>query len=98
MPQIHTLIEPERGCGFRKAGGKYLIGGSLSAPCCLLPFPLDCCPCCGNKIKFTRGFQWITTKLFSARVPTKNDDHDCYTCPLNFENERIGLMWVGEKY
>lgn len=95
MPTIPTLIESERGCGFRKAGGTYLIGGRSSSPCCQLPFPLAPCPCCGHRVKFTRGFQWITTKLFSAAVPTSND---CYSCPLNLEDERIGLMWVGEKY
>lgn len=65
MPKIQTLIEQERGCGFRKPGAFYLIGSSTSfSHCCKLPFKLSVCPCCGSGVKFTRGFQWVQTDLF----------------------------------
>lgn len=53
------MIEPKRGCGFRRTGGLYLVGGSISVPCDRLPFPLNTCPVCGGGIKFSRGFTKI---------------------------------------
>ena len=96
MPTIKTLIEPRRGCGYRKPGGFYLIGSGSSSPCCKLPFPLTDCVCCGNTIKFTRGFQWISSTLFT-------NGEDCIysqgvICPLGSPGNKMGLMWVGEQF
>jgi len=98
MPTIHTSIEKKRGCGYRKPGGFYLIGSKEAAPCCKLPVLLTACPCCGNRVKFTRGFQWISGKILGAA--------DCSviwkyngTCPLvSIKDQRIGLMWVGRAF
>jgi hypothetical protein len=58
-------IEPKRGCGFRKVGGLYLVGGELMEPCDRLPFELGVCRCCGGGIKPARGWTWIEpAKLF----------------------------------
>lgn len=62
MITIQTIIEARRGCGYKKPGGTYLIGGKNPAPCCKLPFPITCC----GHIKFSRGFTWINSDLFEG--------------------------------
>lgn len=57
--KIHTSIESSRGCGYRKAGGLYLIGGGPMGVCDRLPFPLHACPTCGGGIRQARGWSWI---------------------------------------
>jgi hypothetical protein len=52
-------IEAERGCGFRKVGGIYLVAGAMGAPCDRLPFPLPVCPICGQGVKVGRGYTEI---------------------------------------
>jgi hypothetical protein len=52
-------VEARRGCGYRKAGGLYLVTEALGEPCERLPLPLDRCPTCGSGIEQTRAFQWI---------------------------------------
>jgi hypothetical protein len=37
-------IEAKRGCGYRKVGGLYMMGGKLAAPCCKLPLLLHTRP------------------------------------------------------
>lgn len=93
MPNVHLSIEKQRGCGYRKPGGLYLVGGNNSAPCCKLPFILKTCPCCGGGVKQSRGFTWVNTNLFFPP--------NCITamhCPLSRIDEQIGLMWVGNQY
>ena len=57
-------VEAKRGCGYRKEGGLYLVGGGLSAPCDRMPYPLDRCKTCGGGIKFTRGHTWLQPDFF----------------------------------
>ncbi len=90
---IKNLIEGQRGCGFRKSGGLYLMGGAGFSGCCALPAALHVCPTCGNGIKFTRGFSWISPKLLTDNCTTPGT-----SCILANPPEKIGLMWVGEKY
>lgn len=94
-------IEEKRGCGYRKVGGLYLVGEGLAAPCDRLPFELSVCPCCGNGIKFTRGFTWIRADLFAP------DHQPCkcpYVCPIcnpirdGKGYVKYGLLWVGEAF
>lgn len=60
-------VEARRGCGFRKAGGLYLVGGGVGVPCDRLPFELSVCPCCSQGIKPARGFTWVdVAKLFQG--------------------------------
>lgn len=66
--EIMVSKEEPRGCGYRHSGkdgvGLYLMGTGYFEVCERLPFPLDICPCCGEGIKFGRGWTWITpTKL-----------------------------------
>lgn len=67
MVQVVVSTERARGCGYRKPAkdgvGIYLVGGKLAAPCGLLPYPLEICPCCGGGIKATRGWTWVTPQL-----------------------------------
>jgi len=90
---IKTYVEKERGCGFKKPGGLYLIGASAGfAPCCKLPFALRTCPCCGSSIQFTRGYTWITSDMFCFQ-PAANGCSG--SCVMMQPDIRMGLMWVG---
>lgn len=97
MATITTKIEAARGCGYRKGGGIYLVSDGIGAPCCKLPYELTVCPCCHAGIKPSRGFQWVSSSLFSGS-PCFNPD-DMATCPMNLGPDiKVGLMWVGEKF
>jgi hypothetical protein len=90
-------IEPRRGCGYRKAGGLYLVSGGAGMPCCRLPLPLTVCPCCGAGIKQTRGWTWVNpTLLFGESYRP-----ECNACPAGNPSrmgERAGLIWIGERF
>lgn len=95
---VKISIETARGCGYRKPGGMYLIGGKLSAPCGLLPFELSVCNCCGQGIKPARGFTWISASIFNTE---KQCTGKCFSCPipsLSVNKQKMGLIWVGEKF
>jgi hypothetical protein len=97
---IHETIEPVRGCGKRKPGGLYLVAGNHFSSCCALPLPLTVCPCCGQGIKFFRGFGWINPHELFAGVECTADGTDNSTigCIVNRLPGRMGLMWVGEQF
>lgn len=60
-------VEAKRGCGYRKVGGLYMVGGGIGIPCDRLPFELSVCSCCGQGIKQARGWTWIDVgKLFQG--------------------------------
>ena len=60
-------VEARRGCGYRKVGGLYMVGGGIGIPCDRLPFELSVCPCCSQGIKPARGWTWIdVAKLFQG--------------------------------
>lgn len=61
-------VEAKRGCGYRRVGGLYVVGGGLSAPCDRMPFPLERCRHCGGGIKFTRGPQWLLPDFFKPHT------------------------------
>ena len=90
------------GCGWRKAGGMYMIGGDLMEPCGLLPIELEVCPCCGAGIKPARGWTWISRGMLGMLecVHGKCLKHDgrpqCE--PFDGSVQRMGLLWVGEKF
>lgn len=96
-------MESKRGCGYRAKGGKYFVSDGIGRPCGLLPIPLTVCPCCNQGIKQARGFTWISGKLLEGHQckffaalgnPTHKD------CGFRFIDQinKLGLMWVGEKY
>jgi hypothetical protein len=82
--QVRILREAKRGCGYRKAGGTYMVDldpQKLNQHG--LPVELHVCPTCNGGIKFSRGFQWINARAL-----------------LNHGNapEKAGLIWVGEGF
>lgn len=97
VPTITTITdEPERGCGFRKAGGIYLCSSGMGYPCGKLPLPLDICPTCGSGIHFARSWTWINPQPLFAHVPCQIDNY-CGICPAANPPARAGLLWVGER-
>lgn len=94
-------MERKRGCGYRKIGGLYLVGGGPAVPCDFLPYELTVCAHCGAGVKPTRGFTWLTVSFFgpvqcketcavaSVRPP----------CPFDeIPDSKCGLLWVGERF
>lgn len=92
-------VEAKRGCGYRKVGGLYLMGGGVSRGCGRMPLGLHVCPACGGGVKQTRGWTWIDpSQLFAGTecdTPRK-----CDRCPLANLNEltRAGLLWIGKQF
>jgi hypothetical protein len=96
---IRTSYEGKRGCGYRKAGGLYLVTAGEGRYCGALPIPLGVCPTCHAGIKPARGWTWINLQAIRAGKPciqTVGPDY-CNTCPF-FTIEKAGLIWVGEKF
>ena len=97
-------IEPKRGCGYRKEGGLYMMGGKLNAPCCLLPVALTICPTCGEGVKQTRGWTWIepATLLKTAEAPCQHADlileRGASICSIPLLEGRHGLIWIGKQH
>jgi len=97
--EVEIRVDKQRGCGWRKEGGLYLMGGGVSQPCGKLPIPLRSCPCCGHGIKPTRGWTWVDADALSSPYPCKLEKTGkCCTCPLGGKVGRAGLLWIGEKY
>lgn len=90
-------IERKRGCGFRKVGGYYLVGGYISVPCDRMPHPIGSCPVCGQGIHFTRAFTEISPlKLFGVHQPCDDAVLPCFLCTPT--TEPAFIMWVGTKH
>lgn len=91
-------VEKARGCGYRKVGGIYLVGGMVFEPCDRLPFELHACPVCGGGIHFSRSYTSIEPlKLFGVHQPC-GDKHS-ESCPVcNPPDGTHYLMGVGEQF
>lgn len=97
--EIKESIESARGCGYRKEGGLYLIGGRLATPCGKLPVELNICPCCGQGIKRARGVTWISGKILEAQKCLSHlGCQDCEPFRSATHESKFMLMWVGEKF
>ena len=57
---IRKEQKTRRGCGYRKAGGLYLVGPPFGSVCDRLAFKLVPCPVCGHEQKFNRGIMQAT--------------------------------------
>jgi hypothetical protein len=93
-------VEPRRGCGYRKVGGYYLVGGGLSAPCDRMPYPLDRCRTCGGGVKFTRGHTWLQPDFFPVHELCK-DYSPCPVCAVAPHVDGFGphlLLWIGRAH
>jgi len=93
-------MEPKRGCGYRKVGALYLVGTGLAESCDRMPYNLTVCPVCGAGIKFSRGFSWVSRKLFGTDCQGDSPCHysDCPLCIVEGRDDKLGLMWVGKKF
>jgi len=82
-------IEAKRGCGYRQAGGLYLVSGGLGEPCERLPVEIVPCAHCGATIRQTRSFQWEKPEaLLVGTKPCKNVDAVHSNAPGNDHCER----------
>lgn len=100
--------EGMRGCGFRKVGGLYLVGGGIKVACDRLPYELHTCPTCNEGVKFSRGFSWIDWYGYAGEhnpcscVPNCSVCHPAIYTPLirtvGKVNKPYGLLWVGEGF
>jgi hypothetical protein len=99
---IETRHDQKRGCGYRKAGGLYLVTGGEAAPCFKLPIPLTVCPTCHGGIHPSRGFTWVDAdKLAGGREclpPPRQRLPECERCPLAQGLGMAGLLWIGESF
>ena len=78
-------VEAKRGCGYRKIGGIYLVGGGIGIPCDRLPLELGTCPCCGEGIRQAMGWRWVdVAKLVQGKhlVDSKTTFNITVTGPL----------------
>jgi hypothetical protein len=77
-------VEAKRGCGYRKAGGLYLVGDLSDA------VPVDYLPACVDYAQ-TRAAEWASPARLLASVPPGEAE--------GFRRrERALLMWVGETH
>jgi hypothetical protein len=95
---IEVRVDSERGCGWRKAGGLYLVSSGLSRPCGMLPVRLERCPTCDCGIKPTRGWTWVNAEALVAGKTCDADAAACAACPLSQGIGRAGLLWIGEQF
>jgi len=104
-------VEARRGCGYRKAGGTYLVGGGIGVPCDRLPFELEICPCCSAGIKPSLGWTWIRPSLLfqgTHVIKTReggsepcldySDKRYCWLCENPGKFEKAGLLWIGGSF
>lgn len=96
------MAESRRGCGWRKIGATYLVGGGEMRPCGRFPFPLHVCPTCNGGIKQSRGWTWIRpAALFADLAACRFDSFGCRSCPMSDPayladaKGRCGLLWIG---
>lgn len=101
---VPTKVEAERGCGYRKPGGLYLVSDGGGEDCEFLPHELVVCPTCNQGIKQARGWTWVNgAELFPPR-PHGDSDHNA-RCPFGRTHTdepsrlgRCGLIWIGEAF
>lgn len=88
-------VESKRGCGYRKVGGMYLVGGVISAPCDRLPYPLNVCPVCNQGIKVGRAFtEKIPYDLFGIHKNCQDSIIPCPMCHPHKNRTGIIMNWI----
>jgi hypothetical protein len=103
--RIGTVQDHRRGCGWRKKGGLYLMGGGDSFECGLLPIPFGTCPCCGYGIRPSRQPTWVDADqlIYASEKECDRDADHCQSCPIykTQHDEKFGqalLIWIGERH
>ncbi len=97
-------VEQKRGCGYRKVGGLYLVGGGVGEPCDRLPMAIVPCPTCGEEPRFNRGMSKINPlRIFGLH----SEKEACFDLPapgmldpdpICSPSDVAYLMWVGKEY
>lgn len=100
---IRVSNETERGCGWRKVGGLYLVSDGPASGCGRFPIPLSVCPCCSAGVKPSRGWTGVNADaLLSAAQPCPSPKSVCRRCPIGRAADglfgRAGLIWIGESF
>jgi len=90
--------EQARGCGYRKAGGLYLVSDGIWTTCDRLPIPIGRCPACGMGHPFPRSpREFNAFQLFGNH----NDTAACIdrqVCPVCRPADAPAFMFgVGER-
>jgi len=89
-------VEGKRGCGYRKVGGLYLVGGGMSVFCDRLPLKIPVCKTCGEHPRFSRNIAKISPlRLWGHHL---TECKDSAFDPICFPPEQAYLMWVGSEY
>jgi hypothetical protein len=102
MPNIITVQDQKRHCGWRSEGGLYLRSDGLGRDCGKLPLLLDRCPVCNGGIKFGRSLTFIQPRRLFEGAECKQyaeDPGNCMGCILSGRNipDRGWLIGVGAK-
>jgi hypothetical protein len=77
-------IEARRGCGFRKAGGIYIVGDGAGEQVPWMPFCID--------YEFSRGLRWAEPVRLFRTANDKGEADDWRSL------ERVGLIFTGKQY
>ena len=100
-----TVHDSERGCGWRKVGGVYLVADGSTVNCGRLPIPLTVCSCCGQGYKPSRGWTWVNGREIMRGAPRcRHHRVYCISCPFTRiqrdadDGFGTGLLWVGEEF
>lgn len=101
---MRTSVESARGCGYRVAGGLYLVAPALAESCSRLPHATHACPTCGAGIHPARGWTWIVP-LHLIGLRMHEPRAHSMRCPLGMpgmdpgqQGIRAGLLWIGESF
>ncbi len=94
--------ESERGCGYRKVGGLYIVSMGIGRSCGRLPLELGICPTCSGGIHPVRSWTWIDPKPLFEDLPCADVESECETCPVGGPRlatlDRVGLLWIGSSH
>ncbi len=71
---LEMATEGSRGCGYRKVGGLYLMGGQGFQTCDRLKLEIPSCPCCGEHPRPNRGIQPISSYELFDKHPSRIRD------------------------
>lgn len=93
-------VESKRGCGYRRVGGLYLVGGGMVAPCDRLPVEIGHCPVCHAGLHFSRGLTQINPlRLWGVHPDCKDDPIYSQSCVMcNPKEDMAFLLGVGAKF
>lgn len=114
--EVHLSVERARGCGYRKPSkggvGIYVMAGGPGDRCGRLPFLIEVCVACGEGVKPSRSWTWITPSILLTKDQLLDvlagDSRPCdiygfprcNRCPVGggIPEGKHGLLWIGEQH